>query len=91
MGVTDVYVNKDGKMLGSDGASTNDVRVVDEKKFDEVKSKNGGSTTGTEATAELQSNGTKLKEYGEGIKITGETWDKIEAAGGQKNITNSRE
>ena len=51
MGVTDVYVNKDGKMLGSDGASTNDVRVVDEKKFDEVKSKNGGSTTGTEATA----------------------------------------
>ena len=25
-----------------------------------------------------------MKEYGEGIKITGETWDKIEAAGGEK-------
>ncbi|HEY6504247.1 MAG TPA: RHS repeat-associated core domain-containing protein [Chitinophagaceae bacterium] len=84
MAPTDVYVTKDGKLLGSDGASTNDVRVVDEKKFNEVKSQNNGSTTSAEATKQLQSSGTKLSEYGEGIKITNETWDKIEAAGGDK-------
>jgi RHS repeat-associated protein len=84
MAPTDVYVNKDGKFLGSDGASTNDVRVVDEKKYEEIKSQNNGSTTSKEATTQLQSSGTKLKEYGEGIKITGDTWNKIEAAGGEK-------
>jgi len=84
MAPTDVYVDKNGKLLGSDGASTNNVRVVDEKKFNEVKEQNNGSTTSAEATKQLQSSGTKLSEYGEGIKITNETWDKIEAAGGEK-------
>jgi RHS repeat-associated protein len=84
MAPADVYVNKSGKILGSDGASTNDVRVVDENKYEETKSQNDGSTTSKEATAQLQASSTKLKEYGEGIKITSNTWKKIEAAGGEK-------
>lgn len=85
MAPTDIYVSKDGKLLGSDGASTKDVRVVDEKKFNEIKEKNNG-TTSEAATQELHASGTstKLSEYGEGIKIADKTWDKIEDAGGKK-------
>lgn len=83
MSPTDIYLNKEGKFLGSDGATTKDVRVIDEQKFNEVSKSNSG-TTSQKATTELQTSGAKLQEYGEGIRISDQTWQKVEAAGGKQ-------
>jgi hypothetical protein len=51
----DWYIdNRTGKILGQDGATTNNYRLVDGRDFQEIKSNNGGSTTTPEATAQLQ-------------------------------------
>jgi RHS repeat-associated protein len=79
----DVYIDKYGEVLGSDGATTNDVRVIDKEKFNEIKTKNGGTTSET-ATKDLQAAGTELSMYGEGIRISTEEWKNIKDAGGRE-------
>ncbi|WP_431213799.1 hypothetical protein ACQ86N_02545 [Puia sp. P3] len=51
----DDYYSKSGKYLGSDGASTNNQRIISADKFVDVDSKNGG-TTSAAATSDLQAN-----------------------------------
>jgi RHS repeat-associated protein len=79
---TDIYIGKDGKFLGTDGAKTNEVRVISENTWNGVTA-GGGSKTEL-ATESLQILGEKLNEYGEGISVSNETWNKVEAAGGEK-------
>jgi len=57
----DYYSKRTGKYLGSDGASTNNARLIDESKFEETKSVNNNTTNGESATTELQSSSTILK------------------------------
>jgi RHS repeat-associated protein len=53
----DWYIDdRTGKVLGQDGAQTNNVRLIDSRDFDEVKTENGGSTNTAAATTKLQSN-----------------------------------
>ncbi len=50
----DSYIdNKNGKVLGQDGASTSDIRVIKKDKFDEI-SKNCSGTSNSDATGQLQ-------------------------------------
>lgn len=50
----DDYIDKmTGKHLGSDGASTNNIRSIDRRDFAEIKTTNNG-TTSSEATKQLQ-------------------------------------
>jgi len=52
--VADTYIDsKTGKVLGQDGASTTDTRVIKKDKFDEIN-KNCDGTTNPDATTELQ-------------------------------------
>lgn len=52
----DWYIDdRTGKVLGQDGASTTNIRLIDSNNFNDVKEANGGSTTSAEATAQLQS------------------------------------
>ena len=51
----DFYVDdRTGKVLGQDGATTNNYRLVDKRDFDDIKTNNGGSTTSDAATRQLQ-------------------------------------
>ncbi|PUZ19329.1 RHS repeat-associated core domain-containing protein [Chitinophaga costaii] len=50
----DYYSKRNGKFLGSDGASSTNMRLIDDDKFNEIKSNNQG-TTNDEATEQLQS------------------------------------
>jgi RHS repeat-associated protein len=52
---TDDYYTKTGKYLGSDGALTNNVRVIEENDFVATVVNNGGSSSSYDATTELQS------------------------------------
>ncbi len=55
MGVDDYYLDsKTGKVLGEDGATTKNIRVIKKDKFDEIKSNNAGATNGVDATQQLQ-------------------------------------
>jgi len=55
MSPTDHYLDsKTGKVLGQDGAKTDNIRVVNKEKFEEVKKANQGSTTSKQATKDLQ-------------------------------------
>ena len=52
----DHYIDKaTGKYLGSDGASTNNIRSIDRRDFADINITNNG-TTSAEATAQLQAN-----------------------------------
>ncbi len=52
---TDFYLDsRTGKLLGRDGAATQNIRVINKQDFDEV-SKNNGGTTSSNATSQLQS------------------------------------
>jgi hypothetical protein len=52
---TDFYLDsRTGKLLGQDGAATQNIRVINKQDFDEV-SKNNGGTTSSNATSQLQS------------------------------------
>jgi RHS repeat-associated protein len=55
----DYYSSKTGKFLGSDGAATTNARLVDEGKFEEVKTSYNG-TTSEAATTQLQSTSSVL-------------------------------
>ena len=51
----DWYIDdRTGKVLGQDGAATNNVRIIDSRDYNSIKEANGGSTMSTEATAQLQ-------------------------------------
>ena len=85
MAPTDHYVDKDGNYLGQDNAKTDVVRVIDKSTWDATKASTGDKPARADAeTTVLQQSSTKLSEYGEGIKITENTWDKIEDAGGER-------
>ncbi|MFY7815532.1 MAG: hypothetical protein ACOVRK_10150, partial [Chryseobacterium taeanense] len=49
----DHYVDKNGAYLGSDGASTDNIRMISRSSFNDIKETNNG-TTSSEATAQLQ-------------------------------------
>lgn len=51
----DDYYSLQGRYLGSDGAKTNNIRLIDHTDFMDVKANNGG-TTSAQATRELQEN-----------------------------------
>lgn len=53
MRIDDYYSSLNGKYLGSDGASTTEMRLIDDAKFNEISANNGGTTSGA-ATSELQ-------------------------------------
>lgn len=54
--VKDWYIDaKTGQLLGTDGAASNDIRVIHKEDYNDVKSENGGSTKSLRATAQLQS------------------------------------
>lgn len=54
MSPSDFYIDsKTGKLLGKDGAATNEIRVIKKDKFDEINKGNGG-TQSAEATTQLQ-------------------------------------
>ncbi len=56
MAPVDWYIDRrTGKVLGQDGASTNNLRVIDKREWDGVKEDHGGSIS-TAATKELQDN-----------------------------------
>ncbi|WP_159092245.1 DUF6443 domain-containing protein [Aquimarina sp. Aq107] len=58
MAPTDYYIDRvTGKILGQDGAATNELRVIDKREFDYAKEEYGG-TISQEATQELQNNST---------------------------------
>ena len=51
----DWYIdNRTGRIIGQDGASTNNYRLVDGRDFADIKSSNGGSTLSASATSQLQ-------------------------------------
>ncbi|OXB15160.1 DUF6443 domain-containing protein [Flavobacterium reichenbachii] len=51
----DWYIDeRSGKLLGQDGAETNNVRIINANNFNDIKEANGGSTKSAEATAQLQ-------------------------------------
>ncbi|PQJ80276.1 RHS repeat-associated core domain-containing protein [Polaribacter porphyrae] len=56
MAPVDWYLDaKTGKLLGEDGAASNNIRVIHKEDFNDIKSGNGGSTKSLKATAQLQS------------------------------------
>jgi RHS repeat-associated protein len=55
MAPQDRYIDKYGNYLGSDGATTDDLRVIHASEFQDVKDANNGSTTSSDATSQLQS------------------------------------
>lgn len=54
MSPDDVYLDTYGNYLGEDGATTNNVRVIDRYDYEDIDEENGG-TTSAEATKQLQS------------------------------------
>ena len=52
----DDYYTKTGEYLGSDGAPTTDVRVIDKDTYNNISASNDNNNTGGEATSELQGN-----------------------------------
>jgi len=57
MAPQDYYIDSaTGKLLGQDGAATNNIRSIDASTFNSISTANGGTTSAT-ATSELQSNG----------------------------------
>lgn len=52
----DYYSKTTGKYLGSDGAKTNNMRLISEQQFRYAKEDNGNSTTTEAATKQLQDN-----------------------------------
>ena len=57
MAPDDYYIDEaTGKLLGQDGATTNNIRTIDAGTFNSINTANGG-TTSAQATSELQNNG----------------------------------
>ena len=72
MAPLDDYYSKTGKYLGSDGAKTNNIRIISAEKFYNTESKNGG-TTSEAATQQLQSDSKEVTvKIGDGTQSEGE-------------------
>ena len=92
MGVDDIYIDENGNYLGTDGAETKNIRVISRETGDSNGGEKGAHTD--EGTKNLQKseNSTLLvgtdkytqTGYQKGIKISEETWKKIEEAGGTR-------
>ena len=90
----DIYVNENGDYLGTDGASTTDVRVVSQETWDSVGGEKGAQTVEGTATLQKSENSTLLvgtdkmtqPGYQKGINISDKTWDKIVSAGGERAV-----
>ncbi len=57
--VDDYYSSMNGKYLGSDGATTKDMRLINETQFHEISAQNQGTTSAT-ATSDLQAASTVI-------------------------------
>lgn len=72
MAPLDDYYSKTGKYLGSDGAKTNNIRIISAAKFYDTESKNGG-TTSEAATQQLQSDSKEVTvKIGDGTQSEGQ-------------------
>lgn len=77
--LVDDYYSNTGEYLGTDGASTDNVRVIDKEAYTTIVEKNGGSSASAEATAELQASSKQITipseaeqaEYMAGVYATG--------------------
>ncbi len=83
MRVDDIYLDKDGNYLGTDGASTNEVRVIDKSAWGTGGAKADAQRQSAEGTSFLQNASTKLKEYKDGINISSETKKTVMKEGGE--------
>jgi RHS repeat-associated protein len=70
MGPTDDYYTKTGRYLGTDGALTNNVRVIEEDDFVATVISNGGSSSSYDATTELQSKSKEISIMSEADQAT---------------------
>ncbi len=92
MGVDDIYVDKNGNYLGTDGAESKKVRVVRKETWDANGGQKGAQTEGGTEFLQKSENSTLLvgankhtqPGYQKGISISDETWGKIEDAGGTR-------
>jgi len=100
MGVEDIYVDENGNYLGTDGAETKNVRVVKKETWDNNGGQEGALTKSGTEYLQKSENSTLLvgtdkytqPGYQKGIDISESTWNKIEAAGGERaepTVTNS--
>ena len=81
MAPLDDYFSKSGKYLGSDGAKTNDQRVISADKFYEISNSNDG-TNSQEATSSLQANSKVITvKIGDGKQTEGEYFKNLYAQG----------
>jgi len=76
----DDYYSKAGKYLGSDGAQTNNQRIISTDKFVDIESKNGG-TTSAAATSDLQANSKIIPVSLPGGQSEGDYFKGLYAAG----------
>jgi uncharacterized protein RhaS with RHS repeats len=81
--VVDDYYSKRGEYLGSDGAETNEMRIISAEKYYDIESRNGG-TKSDAATKELQDENnskTVTVRIGNGTKTEGEYFKGLFDAG----------
>ncbi len=77
----DDYYSKRGEYLGSDGAETNNIRIISSEKFYDTESSQGGTKSET-ATKELQNNSkTVTVKIGNGTMSEGEYFQKLYNSG----------
>jgi len=81
MAPTDDYYSKRGKYLGSDGASTNNIRIISADEFNNIQNQNGG-TTSEGATAALQGASKKVEvKIGDGSQSEGQYFEGLYNSG----------
>ncbi|MBX2925910.1 MAG: hypothetical protein KF746_27185 [Chitinophagaceae bacterium] len=79
----DDYYSRAGKYLGSDGAKSNNMRIISAEKFYNIEKANGG-TTSEAATGQLQDQNTSkvvTVKIGDGSKTEGEYFQQLYASG----------
>jgi RHS repeat-associated protein len=93
MSPTDDYYSKTGKYFGSDGAKTNNMRIISAEKIYDAESKNGG-TTSEAATKQLQSNSKEVTvKIGDGRQAEGQYFQNLYSSGDDdgKNYSSYKE
>ena len=80
----DGFIDKDGNYLGDDGnKDSHETRVISKDKWKDLTGGNA-SKINEDIRNKLVKNSTKLEEYNAGISISEDTWQKLEAKGGDK-------
>ncbi|WP_206513855.1 DUF6443 domain-containing protein [Pseudoflavitalea rhizosphaerae] len=78
MAPLDDYYSKKGLYLGSDGAKTNNQRIISADKFYEISRANNNATTSEAATASLQENSKVLQvKIGDGTMTEGQYFQNL--------------